>query len=339
MRPRMSRWGLVAAGLCALAVTTPARAEGPQLFRIGSIAPEGTSWTGNDCLGGAVKVLEQVAPGKLRVRPIYGASLGDEHSQIERVQKGKLEVYGGGLVALTRFVPELAALALPFLYESDEEVDAVLASPVADQARAIARAAGFEVIAFSEVGWRGFGGKRALRKVADFEGLAVRSSESAEQLEMWRLLGARPRPLPVTETLPALETHVVEGFDQTPVFMFGASWHQHAPYYVISHHLYEPAIFLAAKGKLQSIGLRNEAFKSVGPRCTAAVRAEGKTVLEELRRTGAQVITLTPEERRALADKVGGPVRAYFRKHTTAAGRKLLDSIERVLEQRRKGKR
>ncbi len=335
----MSRWGLALVGLGVLAVASPARAEGPQLVRIGSIAPEGTSWTGNDCLGGAARILEQAGAGKLRVRPIYGASLGDEQSQIDRVQKGKLEVYGGGLVALTRFVPELAALALPFLYDSDEEVDAVLSSPVADQARAIARAAGFEVILFSEVGWRGFGSKRPLRKAGDFEGLPVRSSESAEQLEMWRLLGARPRPLPVTETLPALETRVVEGFDQTPVFMFGASWHTHAPHYTISHHLYEPAIFVAAKGKLQSLGIRTEAFKSLGPRCTAAVRAEGKTVLEELRRTGAQVLTLSADERRALAERVGGPVRAYFRKHTTAAGRKLLDAIERVLEQRRKGKR
>ncbi len=317
----------------------PLGARAGETVRVGSIAPEGTAWAGPDCIGAGVRVMERASKRPGRVRTILGAALGDEFSQLERVKKGTLEAYAGGLVSLTRFVPELAALALPFLYEDDAEVDAVMASTAGEQARTLARAAGFEIIMLTEVGWRGFGGKRPLRAPADFQGLQVRSSESAEQLEMWKLLGARPRPLPVTETISALETRVVDGFDQTAVFMFAASWHQHAPYYVLSRHLYEPGIYVMSRSAMSRLGLKPEAFRDLEAACTRAVRAEGRAVVSELARSGTTVLALSTEERRALAERVAAPMRAYFRKQTTPAGRRLLDAVEHALEAHRRGKR
>ncbi len=334
--PRPSRAATAVSLVLALA-SSRAGAERPELVRIGSIAPEGTAWAGPDCFGAVVRTLERVSQKPVRVRTILGAALGDERSQLERVRKGTLDGYGGGLVSLARFVPELAALTLPFLYDDDADVDAVMASAAAEQARSLARAAGFELLVLTEAGWRGFGARRPLRAPADFQGLSVRSSESPEQLEMWRLLGARPRPLPVTETLSALETHVVEGFDQTPVFMFAASWYAHSPYYVYARHLYEPGMLVLATRTTTRLGLRPEAFREIGPRCMPAARAEGAAVLAELRRSGSQVLELSPEERRVLSERVAAPVRAYFRKHTTPAGRRLLDAIERALAAHRKG--
>ncbi len=325
-------------GVLGVLAPAGATAEGPVIVRIGSVAPEGTAWAGPDCVGAGVRVIERESKRPARVRASLGAALGDEYSQLERVRKGTLEAYGGGLVALTRFVPELAALAMPFLYENEAEVDAVMSSAAGDQARTLARAAGLELMMLTEVGWRGFGGKRALRTLADFEGLVVRSSESIEHVEMWKLLGARPRALPLTETITALETHVVEGFDQTPVFMFAASWHQHAPYFVVSRHLYEPAIYVIATRTMARLGLRPEAFRDLSARCTRAVRSQGKAILAELDRSGTKVLELSREERRLLAERVAEPIRASFRKRTTPAGRKLLDTIERVLAAHRKGK-
>jgi TRAP-type C4-dicarboxylate transport system substrate-binding protein len=324
----------VTAVLASLAATTSEARENLPEFRVGSIAPEGTAWV-TDCIAPIREALEKAEPGRVRTRFAYGAMLGDERTQLELVQRGRLSAYTGGLGALATLVPELNAFLLPFLFDSEEEVDAVLRSPALEDARKIARGHGFELVGMAEVGWRSFGGKQAFRRPADFAGVAARSQDTPIQLEMWRRLGARPKLLQVTEVLSALEAGLVQAVEQSPIFLFSTSWYHHTPQYTMTRHMYEPGIFVVSRKLLAGYPASVErALRGFRPviegRCTKSVRLEGKSVLRELAREGVTLVELTAEERGELRTRLM-PVREVFRKTTTAAGRGLLTKIEAAL--------
>lgn len=302
-------------------------------MRLGTIAPEGTAWIGA-CFEPFGRHLAKVTNDKVRLKSFVGATLGDEATHIKLMQLGELHAYGGSLGALARAVPELDAFELPYLFESEAEVDAVYASPAGAEARRIARDAGFEIALLAEVGWRHFAGRKPLRTAADFTGLPARSQESPLHVEMWRQLGTRPQPLPVTSTLAALETGAVQLLDQSPIFLFATSWYRQTPFYSLSHHIYQPGILVLSRKLLASqppaVQRTLGAFRAATEaECLAAIRAEGRSVLDHLRRE-LKVVELTAAERAALRERMA-PVHALFRKTTTPAGRALLDRIQAAL--------
>jgi TRAP-type C4-dicarboxylate transport system substrate-binding protein len=82
---------------------------------------------------------------------------------------------------------------------------------------------------------------------ADLKGRKMRSQESLVHIETYRALGALPQPIAATEVLPALQTGVVDGFDNTPIYTFAASWHLAIKHFTLSEHCYQPGAVLISK--------------------------------------------------------------------------------------------
>ena len=81
----------------------------------------------------------------------------------------------------------------------------------------------------------------------------MRSQESLVHLETYRALGALPQPIAVTEVLPALQTGVVDGFDNTPLYTFAASWHLAIKHFTLSEHIYQPGAVLVSKKEFDKL--------------------------------------------------------------------------------------
>ena len=305
-------------------------------------APEGSPWT-DQAIAYAGTIARRTS-GRVRMRVVPGGVAGDEVDTARACARGQLFAWGGSAGAFGRVIPELDALELPFLFDSEAEVDAILAGPPKDLLRRAFGRAGLTLApVLSEVGWRSFAGRKPLRTVADFRGLRARSQESPIHLEMWRTLGARPHAISVLQTLSALQAGLVEAFDQSPVYMFATSWYQQGRVYSLSRHMYQPGIAVLCKGALESlpagdrrlvVELMGEAARSMIPK----VRAVEKQVLDQLGREAMQVVELAPAERAALRERTR-PVAQAFRAGASPLGRELLEALERAIEARRKAGR
>jgi TRAP-type C4-dicarboxylate transport system substrate-binding protein len=84
---------------------------------------------------------------------------------------------------------------------------------------------------------------------AALKGKKMRCQESDVHLAMYKALGASPVQIAVTEVLSSLQTGVVDGFDNTPLFTFAASWHQgiKGGHYTLTEAIYQPGIVVANK--------------------------------------------------------------------------------------------
>ncbi len=323
-----------------LGLATRASAEPPRKLVVA--APEGSPWV--DAFEVHLRRITQRTEGRVRLRVFPGGVAGDEIETARACARGQVFAWGGSAGAFGRVVPELDALELPFLFDSDAEVDAVLAGRPLGLLGRVFSQVGLGLVPFlSEVGWRSFAGKKPLRTPADFHGLRVRSQESPIHLGMWRALGARPQALSVLETVSALEAGLVEAFDQSPVFMFATSWHQQARVYSLSRHMYQPGIIVLCKGALESLApgdrrlvteLLAESARSMVPR----VRTLEKQVLAQLAHEGLQLVELTASERAVLRQRTR-PILDTFRAGASPLGRELQGAVEHAIEAHRKGAR
>ncbi len=318
-----------------LALSSMARAAEPITLRLGAPAPEGTAWV-SDCFEPFIKRVIALTEGRARIKPYWGAVLGDERAMLGMLQQDRVDLWAGSAGALAGLVPELDALELPFLFTSDAEVDAVLRSPARAQIKSLMARAGLAPVIFTEVGWRSFAGNRPYRSPADLKGVAVRSQESPLHLEMWRLLEARPTALPITEVMAAFENGAVTALDQSPVLLFATSWYQHTPFYTRSRHIYQPAFAVVRLERLRKLPpwlLKSlvAAGEEVEAGCFQALRNQAREIETHLVKEHIEVVELTGAEREAFRQRLR-PEWESFRRRTTPAGRKLLRAIEVALE-------
>ncbi len=284
----------------------------PETIRmsLGSIVPEGTPWSEELKL---IKArVERESAGRIKVSLFLSGRRGSENDMLIELRRGKLHGAALSTGAVAAEIEELQSLEFPFLFRTPEEVDAVLEGPIGDKLEKLAEERGMVLATWGENGWRSIGTRgRPVRSPDDLRGVRVRAQESKINYEFWKTLDAAPTRIPLNEVMNALKTSVIDGFDQTPVYMSAAGWHTEIQYFSLTEHSYQGGCVIYHKPFLD--GLPDDLRKIVladaleaGRRNRAAVRAVNRDILKELEAAKVQVLRLSDKEREAFAARTRG---------------------------------
>jgi tripartite ATP-independent transporter DctP family solute receptor len=220
--------------------------------RAATVAPAGTPWEVQ--LKAFKKYAEKESGGRLKVKTFMGGSLGGEKALVRRVAQGSIEVFGGSTGAMGSLVEALNVIESPFLFDSYEQADKVLDGPTRDTIKSILEKKGFVFTAWSENGFRSwFAKEKAIKTPADLKGLRMRAQESNVHIATYKAFGASPVPIDITNVLTSLQTGVVDGFDNSPLYAFAASWYQAVKHATLSKHCYQPGIVVYSKRWLDTL--------------------------------------------------------------------------------------
>ena len=284
-----------------------ADAKGAKPAKLATVAPDGTPWS--DQLNEFKKRVEKVAGDRLKVETFIGGVLGDENVTANETKRGAIQLWGGSTGALATLIPELALFELPYIFRTPEEADFVMDVVLYDDIKKLLNSRGLTMMFWAENGYRSFGTNFGpVKTPAAFVGKKMRSQESDVHIEMYRALGASPVPISVTEVLTALQTGVVDGFDNTPLFTFAASWHQGIKngHYTLAEAIYQPGIVVANKdwfeklpADIQKAFLEDQAGEA--KRGREAVRMIGPELVANFEANKIKVHTLTEAEKDAMA--------------------------------------
>ncbi|HJL03460.1 MAG TPA: TRAP transporter substrate-binding protein DctP [Polyangiaceae bacterium LLY-WYZ-15_(1-7)] len=308
---RIALWATTLSALCSLAFVlaagdSSAGAQSTIEMKIATVAPEGTPWEKQ--LRSFRRYVQENTNGRVQVKMFMGGSLGGEKALVRRTAQGSIQVFGGSTAALGSLVPELNVIEAPYLFDDAQEADRALDNDaVRSQVASLVSARGFQMGFWAENGFRSWFTKdRAIRQPSDLQGLRMRSQEARIHLATYRSLGANPVPIDVTNVLTSLQTNVVDGFDNTPLFAFATSWYQAARHLNLSEHSYQPGIIVYSKrwfdglpddikqvltnvpGDMERSGRRN-------------VRRMDPILVRNLERYGIQVHRPSASERQAFA--------------------------------------
>jgi TRAP-type C4-dicarboxylate transport system substrate-binding protein len=325
------------AGAVALALAPEADGQATYTLNVGSLAPTHSVWW--EMLKQIERNLETESGGRidLIIRP--PGTMG-EIEMVREVRRGeRLQACGVTTAAIAEGgnAPALQVVELPYLFESyaeaDHILDNVLWGPVSDL---LARR-GFVLGAWSENGMRSFASKgKPIRTVADLRGMKMRSQESAVHLAMYQAYGAEAVQKPMTETLTALQSGVVEGLDNAPLFMNLGGLSSALEYYTPTEHIYQPAAVIYSKRWFDELPedlqgmLRRQ--RSVATSARTRIREENAAFQELL----AEELQVVPVEPAALEEfkRIGRSMHTQFAS-TVEGGPELLTAIQGELARRR----
>ena len=198
---------LFAVLLCAIGVS-PAQAGKKHIIKFATLAPEGSSWMKSmHTFNGKVK---KATDGNVAFRFYAGGVSGDEKDVIRKMRIGQLHGAGFTGVGLGAILPEVRVLDLPFLFDTDEEIQHVydkmnvhFKGRYADK--------GYVLLGWVPVGWVHFFSQNPIRSVEDLRQSKPWMWEGDPLVEQaYRGMGVQPIPLSVTDVLLSLQTGMVD---------------------------------------------------------------------------------------------------------------------------------
>jgi len=312
-----------AAALAILLIPGQAtQAEAQFVANFGTVAPDNTPWS--EQLTHVKKRIEAESGGRVKMKLFLGGTLGSEIEMIQDVIRGE-RLHGGGFstgaIGEAAKIPMLQMVELPYLFQTNDEVDAVLDGVMFGPVNDALEEKGFILAAWAENGWRNFattgGPATSPTELAKYK---MRSQESPVHLDMYKQYGVQAVAKPVSEVLPALNTGIVDGFDNTPLFSIAAGWIEPVTHYTMSWHIYQPAGVVFSKTffdqlppDLQTIVRGDPLAESAKGR--AAVRELEEVLVAQIESRGKTVTYLTEEQRAAFQGPALNVHKSFLLKH------------------------
>ena len=328
----LARSGIAAIAF-SLCLGQPAEAKEKKkrtVIKCATVAPKGTPWS--ELMDRFKRRAKKMTKGGVKTKIYYGGKLGGEKETIRETRDGRVHMWGGSTAAVATIVPELYVIEAPFLFESSEEADFVLDNYARKPVEELLAKKGFVFYQWAENGWHGLATRdKCISGVKDLKGLRIRSQEAAIHLDSLKAMGASPVEMAVPEVLQSLQTGVVDGFSNTPLFSFATSWYQGIKYFTVTDHVYQPAIILYSKKwfdkqtpDMKKVLLSNQKEDEKFGRDGVRLIKDG--LLDNFRKAGKEVCTMTDAQRAELK-KATAKIFSKYRKKYGKRGRKLFDAI------------
>ena len=203
---------LAAGVLSAALLFTPGPAFAQQKIRLaGNFAIEHSS---SQAMKRFKTELAKLTDGKLTVDVFPAQQLGGAAENVQAVRAGTIEMIWIGMAFLSRTVPELEAVSLPFQFPNREIAFKVIDGPVGDLLDKKLADKGLLSLGYMELGARQLtNSKRPVKSLDDLRGLKIRLQPNETHLATFRALGANAVAMDIKELYSALEQKVIDGQD------------------------------------------------------------------------------------------------------------------------------
>lgn len=287
-------------GLLALCGLTLPLAAQTTTLKIGTLAGDGTPW--HQTLQEMGQKWRETSGGKIKVT-IYAGTLGDEADIIRKMRINQIQVAAVTSVGLDTIAKEMSALSIPLLFRDWDEVDYVR-TKIAPRLEKILEEKGFVVLNWGDAGWVRFFSVRPAPTLNDLRRMKLfvwAGDPRAE--ELYKDAGFKPVPLPPTEILQSLQTGVIEAFPAPPIGALGFQWFGLAKNMLDLNYAPIVGATIMTKSAWDKLDppVREAVLKesrAAGERLKEKVRQLENTAIEEMKKRGLKVITMTPEAER-----------------------------------------
>ena len=220
-----------------------------------SIAHNQTSETGYGIgVGKLQELLAEKAPN-VTLEVFDNGTLGQERDVFEGCQLGTVDISITSIGVTSNFAPLLGVINLPFLFKDYDAVEAAFASDAMDPAWAqVESEAGLKFLGIYSQGFRHVvSNKGVIASMDDFKGLKLRVPEADLYINTFTALGTSPTPIAWGEMYTAMQTNVVDAFENTPVNVIQYNLQEVSKYETATNHIWDGAIVAMNMDKWNSL--------------------------------------------------------------------------------------
>jgi tripartite ATP-independent transporter DctP family solute receptor len=217
--------------------------EGSQTLLLGHGADPGNPRT--IAADAFAEQVSEETDGRITVQVQGSEQLGDDSEMLQSVKGGTLDLTANSQGPMAGFVPEVALIGLPFLFDDSEEAYSVIDGEVGDELAALAEEQGFKVLAWWDNGIRHItNSKRPIESPQDVAGLKIRTPEDPMTVDIFSTLNANPTPLDFGELYLALRQGTVDGQENPLTNIASAKLYEVQDHLALSGHKVEVTPFV-----------------------------------------------------------------------------------------------
>lgn len=241
-----------------------------------------------------------------------------------------------GTDIIGNFSKEFGLLSLPYLFDNEAQVEAVVEGEFGRRLLADLEKIGYVGLGFGNFGFRHTtNSKKPINTVEDMKGLKIRTMTTPIHLEVFEAMGANPTPMAFSELFSALQQGVVDGQENPLMNIYANKLHEVQKYLTLDGHVFTFVTFVVSKDWYDKLDSGNQQILRDGVQIACdymkeSCESEDALALEKMKEAGVQAVELTPEAKEGFRKAVQGVSEKYGNEIDLEKYKELLDTIAAV---------
>ncbi|MFC4402480.1 TRAP transporter substrate-binding protein [Gracilibacillus xinjiangensis] len=194
------------------------------------------------------RLVEEKTDGRYEIKVYHGGQLGDEKSAVELTQLGAIDFVRVNTTPLTEFNDQIGVLAMPFLFDDEEEKWNLLTGQVGNDLLDTFAGSKLVGLAFYDSGERSFYNTvRPIKTPEDMKGLKIRVQSSELAIDIVESLGGSATPMDYGEVYSSLQNGVIDGAENNFPSYYTSNHYNIAKYFTTNGFQGAPEVLLASQ--------------------------------------------------------------------------------------------
>lgn len=323
----LSRLQILSAAFAVFVAGMPATSvQGQALVKLGHDQPE--SSTHHQAALKWKELVEARTGGKIKVQIFPSSMLGSGVQTVEQLQAGAIEAASLPTGWVAPLAPSVQILDLPFLFPNRTIAHQVIDGPTGAAILEPLQKVNIVGVGFWESGFKQFTGNFPIRQPSDYQGHKIRTMPAPVIQEQFKAFGAIPTTISFGELYSALQQRVVDGQENPIVTIAAMRFFEVQKHLTLSNHGFIAYVFMMNKPFLDKLPADQREILLTAARESTLFQRELLQKAEEdhlamFRKSGIEIITLTPEQR-AEFEKASRPVYDWY---ASKFGTEMLDRV------------
>jgi TRAP-type transport system periplasmic protein len=292
---RTAALSLSIAVLVAGAATSDAAAQARYTAKTSTVVQEG-----HPLQQGLVRLSELVKTrtgGAVDIKVFPSSQLGGELETAEGMRLGSIEAGTPTLSLFANWVPEVQISDLPFLFRDDAHAQKG-ADLMAERLAPKFTPHGFRLLGISVNGARNLISSFPINGPDDLKGKKMRTMQVPLHIQTWQLLGANPTPIPAPEIYSAMQTKLVDFFDNTPTNYLTFKFNEVGKHFVRLDHMYAFAAWTFSERWISRLPKEHQdaiatSVREVAPTVWQALLTADEQALQKTKEMGSTITKVT----------------------------------------------
>jgi len=335
MMATVRRAAAVVPGALAFATAILAQGAPPTRIRLGTLAPQGTSY--HHILQAMGEQWRVATNGQVQLT-VYAGTMGSEIELVRRMRLGQLQAATLTTTGIASIDPAVVALQqMPMMFRTLDEVDFVKSRLEPNLTQRLADR-GYVVLFWADAGWVRYFSREPVVHPAEFKKLRIFvTAGETDQFDLMKSDGYMPVALEWTSALTALQTKMIDAIPTIPFLALSMQVHTVAKYMLdlnwtplVGATIINKKTWDALSPEHQA-AIRAAAIKA-GMDFQGRGRAEADESVQAMRARGLTLVPIPPEtqaEWRAMSERL------YPRIRGSLVPADMFDEVVRLLAEYR----
>lgn len=217
--------------------------------------------------------LKNKSHGELEANLLIHGEGGPEEQILTGIRRGRIKVASLSTLVLSNIVPELGYLGAPFLFDSKDEFDYVVDNTILKVFEPLLADKNLTILRWLDLGGQNIYANRPILWPKDAVNVKLRATQDLAARLFLESVGADVIYLTSPETIPGLQTGLIDGGLTPTVAYAGTGLVPDAPHYMLTEHFFLGGFLVANKRWLEELSDAHRAIITQSFATNAEVRS------------------------------------------------------------------